>query len=59
LVAAQRLMTRKGSRGTTLRQIAREAGVSPAGLLHHFESKDQPLHAMLDARDDCSILRSR
>ena len=51
LAAAQRLMTRNGSRGTSLGQIAREAGVSPAGLLHHFESKDQLLHAVLDARD--------
>jgi len=51
LTAAQRLLTRNGSRGTTLGQIAREAGVSPAGLLHHFESKEQLLHAVLDARD--------
>jgi AcrR family transcriptional regulator len=51
LVAAQRLLTRNGSRGTTLGQIAREAGVTPAGLLHHFESKEQLLHAVLDARD--------
>jgi AcrR family transcriptional regulator len=51
LAAAQRLMTRNGGRGTSLGQIAREAGVSPAGLLHHFESKEQLLHAVLDARD--------
>jgi len=51
LLAAQRLLTRNGSRGTTLGQIAREAGVTPAGLLHHFESKEQLLHAVLDARD--------
>ena len=51
LAAAQRLMTRNGSRGTSLGQIAREAGVSPAGLLHHFESKEQLLQAVLDARD--------
>jgi AcrR family transcriptional regulator len=51
LVAAQRLLTHNGSRGTTLGQIAREAGVSPAGLLHHFESKEQLLLAVLDARD--------
>jgi AcrR family transcriptional regulator len=51
LAVAQRLLARNGSRGTTLGQIAQEAGVSPAGLLHHFESKDQLLHAVLDARD--------
>jgi AcrR family transcriptional regulator len=27
------------------------ARVTPAGLLHHFESKEQLLHAVLDARD--------
>ncbi|MFA1546282.1 TetR/AcrR family transcriptional regulator [Actinomadura chokoriensis] len=51
LAVAQRLLTRNGSRGTTLGQIAREAGVTPAGLLHHFESKEKLLHAVLDARD--------
>jgi AcrR family transcriptional regulator len=52
LAVAQRLLARNGSRGTTLGQIAQEAGVSPAGLLHHFESKEQLLHAVLDARDE-------
>ena len=51
LDVAQRLLTRHGWRNTTLAQIAREAGVTPAGLLHHFESKEQLLHAVLDARD--------
>jgi AcrR family transcriptional regulator len=51
LAVAQRLLTRNGWRNTTLAQIAREAGVSPAGLLHHFESKEQLLHALLDVRD--------
>ncbi|WP_099021079.1 TetR/AcrR family transcriptional regulator [Mycolicibacterium palauense] len=51
LDAAQRLLTRNGWRNTTLAQIAREAGVSAAGLLHHFESKEQLLHAVVDARD--------
>jgi len=51
LTVAQRLLTRNGWRSTTLAQIAGEAGVTPAGLLHHFESKEQLLHAVLDARD--------
>lgn len=51
LTVAQRLLTRNGWRGTTLAQIAGEAGVTSAGLLHHFASKDQLLHAVLDARD--------
>ncbi len=51
LAAAQRLLTRNGWRNTTLAQIAKEAGVSAAGLLHHFESKEQLLHAVVDSRD--------
>lgn len=51
LTVAQRLLRRYGWRGITLGQIAREAGVSPAGLLHHFQSKEQLLHAALDVRD--------
>ena len=55
LTAAQRLLARYGWRNTTLGQIAREAGVSAAGLLHHFESKERLLHAVLDARDDYDV----
>jgi AcrR family transcriptional regulator len=51
LDVAQRLLARNGWRNTTLAQIAKEAGVTSAGLLHHFESKEQLLHAVLDARD--------
>jgi AcrR family transcriptional regulator len=48
---ALRLLASNGGRATTLSQIAREAGVSTAGLLHHFASKEQLMHAVLDARD--------
>lgn len=51
LDVAERLVARNGWQNTSLAQIAKEAGVSPAGLLHHFESKDQLLNAVLDARD--------
>jgi AcrR family transcriptional regulator len=51
LAVAQRLLARHGWRNTSLAQIAKEAGVTPAGLLHHFESKEQLLNAVLDARD--------
>ncbi|MFE9321014.1 TetR/AcrR family transcriptional regulator [Nocardia sp. NPDC052278] len=58
LAVAQRLLTRNGWRNTTLAQIAREAGVSTAGVLHHFESKEQLLHAVLEARDTDDELHS-
>lgn len=51
LAVAERLLARNGWRSTSLSQIAKEAGVTPAGLLHHFESKEQLLNAVLDARD--------
>jgi AcrR family transcriptional regulator len=51
LAVAGRLLSRQGWRSTSLSQIAREAGVTTAGLLHHFESKEQLLHAVLEQRD--------
>ncbi|MEO3787357.1 helix-turn-helix domain-containing protein [Actinocorallia sp. B10E7] len=51
LAVAQRLLTRNGWRTTTLGQIAGEAGISPAGLLHHFRSKEHLLQAVLEARN--------
>lgn len=51
LAAAQRLLMRNGWRATSIAQVAKQAGVSPAGLLHHFESKEHLLHAVLEARD--------
>lgn len=51
LLSAEHLLSRNGWRNTSLAQIARNAGVSAAGLLHHFSSKEQLLHAVLDARD--------
>jgi AcrR family transcriptional regulator len=51
LEVAMRVLRRKGWRNTTLGEIAREAGVSAPGVLHHFGSKEQLLHAAIEARD--------
>ncbi|MBU9765983.1 TetR/AcrR family transcriptional regulator [Mycobacterium sp. TNTM28] len=51
LSVAERLLARNGWRNTSLAQIAKEAGVTSAGLLHHFESKEHLLNAVLDIRD--------
>jgi AcrR family transcriptional regulator len=40
-----------GPRGVPLKEIAQRAGVTEAGLLHHFGSKEALLSAVLDARD--------
>jgi len=49
---ATRFLARNGARGTTLGDIAAEAGVSQAGLLYHFPTKEDLLHAVLDRRDE-------
>ena len=49
---ATRMLARNGGRGTTLAEIAAEAGVSQAGLVYHFGTKDELLHAVLDHRDE-------
>jgi AcrR family transcriptional regulator len=45
---AVRFIARNGARGTSLGDIAAEAGVSQAGLLYHFGSKEALLNAVLD-----------
>jgi len=45
------MLARNGARGTTLADIAAEAGVSQAGVVYHFGTKDELLHAVLDNRD--------
>ena len=55
LNAAIDLIARRGSRGVSLGEIAAAAGVSKAGLLHHFATKDALLNAALDIRDELDI----
>jgi AcrR family transcriptional regulator len=45
---AVRFIARNGARGTSLADIAGEAGVSQTGLLYHFGTKDALLNAVLD-----------
>src|SRR3954452_21397748 len=52
LTATIRLVARNGGRGTSLAQIASEAGVTQQGLLYYFPTKDDLLHAALDVRDE-------
>ena len=40
-----------GRQGPSLRSIAEAVGLSEAGVLHHFASKDHLLVAVLEARD--------
>jgi AcrR family transcriptional regulator len=49
--AATRVVARRGYRSTTIRDIADEAGLSQAGLLHYFSSKDALLTEVVRADD--------
>ncbi len=48
LQAATRLFVAQGFHATTVRQVAAEAGMSVAGVYHHYPSKEQILVAILD-----------
>jgi len=47
LKAAQKLFIRKGYRGTTTEEIARQAKVTKGALYHHFKSKEDILLALV------------
>jgi AcrR family transcriptional regulator len=49
LEASMHLFSRNGYPGTTVREIAREAGISDAAIYYHFRTKDDVLHALLDS----------
>ncbi|WP_082979087.1 helix-turn-helix domain-containing protein [Arthrobacter sp. B6] len=51
LDAALNVFARDGYRGGSLKVVAREAGMSDAGLLHHFGCKSALLAAVLELRD--------
>lgn len=47
---AMELFSNHGFRGTTLRQLARRAGISEAMIYHHFPSKEALYDAILEKR---------
>jgi AcrR family transcriptional regulator len=51
LDAAGELFAEHGVRATTIAAVANRVGLSEAGLLHHFPSKDALLLAVLDRAD--------
>lgn len=52
LSAALELFSRRGFSGTTVRQLARKAGVTEAVLYQHFPSKEALFNAILERRMD-------
>ncbi len=50
LAAGEFLFQRQGYHGTSMRQLARYAGVTPAAIYNHFPSKEEVFVAVLRAR---------
>src|SRR3954447_11209331 len=59
LAAAIELFGARGYRSTTIAQVADRVGVTDAGLLHHFPTKEHLLVAVLEYRDQREIDRHR
>ncbi|MGR2751851.1 TetR/AcrR family transcriptional regulator [Agromyces arachidis] len=55
LDAAVEIFGNKGFAGGTLQEIADQVGMTHAGILHHFGSKDQLLLAVLSHRDETDV----
>lgn len=55
LQAALTVVAAHGYRGASVREIADAAGLSPAGLLHYFGSKEELFVAILAARDERDV----
>lgn len=52
LTTALDVFAQKGYRGASLREIATSVGLSQAGLLHHFSSKEELFAEVLRKRDE-------
>jgi AcrR family transcriptional regulator/DNA-binding XRE family transcriptional regulator len=48
LSASTRLFVRQGFHATSMREVAAEAGLSVAGIYHHYPGKEQILVALMD-----------
>lgn len=59
LDAATAIIGEQGFRGFSINELARRCGLTTAGLLHHFGSKDRLLVALLEERDfrDAEVIR--
>lgn len=55
LEAALEIIGRRGYRSASVREIADAVGLSPAGLLHYFGSKEQLFVDILRARDERDV----
>jgi AcrR family transcriptional regulator len=52
VAAAAELFAESGYASTSMRELAQRVGLTPAGLLHHFASKDELLTEVLGLRQE-------
>ncbi|SEH84998.1 MULTISPECIES: TetR/AcrR family transcriptional regulator [unclassified Leifsonia] len=57
LEAALEVIAREGYRGASVKELAEAVGLSQAGLLHYFDSKDELFTAILRKRDEVDSRR--
>ncbi|TCC63110.1 TetR/AcrR family transcriptional regulator [Kribbella pittospori] len=57
LTAALEVIARQGYRKTSTKELAAAVGLSEAGLLHYFGSKEKLFEAVLRARDEADVDR--
>lgn len=55
LSTALEVIAREGYRGASVKELAAAAGLSPAGLLHYFDSKDELFTEILRKRDEIDL----
>lgn len=55
LSTALEVIAREGYRGASVKELADAAGLSQAGLLHYFDSKDELFTAILRKRDELDL----
>ncbi|MDK9647285.1 TetR/AcrR family transcriptional regulator [Propionibacterium freudenreichii] len=58
LDAALEVFTTEGYRARSLRGIAERAHITPAGIMHYFDSKEQLLSTVLQHRDAMDVRRA-
>jgi AcrR family transcriptional regulator len=59
LAAAIAVYTEAGYHGSSLREVAKRAGITHAGLLYHFPTKEALLAAVLERRDRDDAVREQ
>src|SRR6478735_2550183 len=55
LTTALDVIAREGYRGASVKELAEAVGLSQAGLLHYFDSKDELFTAILRKRDELDL----